>query len=231
MLTINWSTSILQTDDAGDLVASDTEHVLRFDAVTKEVHEWAGVSTEHPVEGPSISDHKTAQPDLLTLEVKVSNQPLGDPPPSGYAAGGVTSFVDVSDVVKGVSVRQFSREFDRVADVMFTLHRLAREPTLVTIITEGRTYSSVSIERVVMPRDSASDIRTFSLDLKEISTVTTREVAAPESREARGQRAGDRGSQEGREAAEGGGANESIAHRVLNAYQEDGGAGVLGLLQ
>lgn len=226
-LSIHWSTQTVDANDAGDLVSVSREHELRFDAVTKEVQEWAGVSTEHPVEGGTSSDHKTPQQDIITLEVRVTNQPLDVPPPSGFVRRNVVTTLDTK-TVRGMTVQGYSKAFDRVADVSDTLYRLAREPILVTVATRFRTYESVSIERVVWPRTKPSDVHTFNIDLKRITVVSTRQVEAPESREARGQSETDSGAQEGQEATSDPGA-ESMAHRANEAFQEDGLAGVLGL--
>jgi len=78
-----------------------------------------------------------------------------------------------------------------------------------------------------VPRDSPSDIYTFTIDAKEIRTVETADVGAPESREARGQTGANNGSQEGQDAD----SRPERSQSILRAFEEGGVDGVLGMFQ
>lgn len=223
MLRISWSTQTLAFAENGDLTSAAVEHTLGFDAVTKEIHAWSATLTEHAVEeGAALSDHKLVHGDKLTLEVEVTNTPLGAPPPSGYGDDGAP-VVASSD--KGVNVPatvvQFSRAFDRVGDVEVTLHRLIHEETLVTISTTKRTYYQMALVDVTAPRDQphAGDAYKFTIDASAVRVAETQLIGSPEPREPRGRSGSSSGAQESQEEGSGNGRNQSVASRLVDARE------------
>jgi len=61
---------------------------MYFDVVTSETHEGSSFISEHPVEkGANVSDHVRDELDKVTLEVFISNAPLGMPNTPGVGDG------------------------------------------------------------------------------------------------------------------------------------------------
>lgn len=57
----------------------DVEVLVTFDATERESHIGSAVVSEHPIEtGGNVTDHVRADNRLLTLDVMISNTPLGD---------------------------------------------------------------------------------------------------------------------------------------------------------
>lgn len=216
-LAIQWSTETVN-ETGGAFVSSFSEHSLRFDAVTKEVHDMTSVVTEHAVEGAAaISDHKRPDPRRLSLEVTVTNTPTGDVLPSGYEDFRPPTTVEGS--AGGVAVLQYSSTFDRVSDVFQTLKRLVSEPTLLTVIAETglEVYENMTIVNVSAPRESGDGASiTFSIDFIEVRLAEARLVDAPEPREVRGSRAQNSGTQETEDAEE----SEQVNQSILSDYNE-----------
>lgn len=74
------------------------ELVMGFDAVLSEAHELNGETTKHPVEkGSNITDHFILDPEVLTLEVQITNTPLTENDLFGIPSGryGSPVFLDV----------------------------------------------------------------------------------------------------------------------------------------
>ena len=211
---ITWTSSTVAEDDGGSLETADTLHVLEFDAVARIGHTNSAFVTEKAVEGDvAITDHKRPERDTITIEAIVSNTPIDSPPPSGYTQGdNPTGSILPGD---NGAVLQFSATFDRVADVAYTLRRLAREPTLVTLVTSRRTYEQMAVVAVEDAQVSRDHTR-FTIDLAEVRVAETSLVDSPLPREPRGGRRGSEGAQEGADAEEGNGTrtNQSLAEEV-----------------
>lgn len=211
MIEIAWSSQSLAVDEGGDIASTEAEHSLIFDAVLSISHDPSATVTEKAVEGSAaISDHKRPNRDVVSLEAIVTNTPLGDPPPSGYGRGAAPSTTGPSAGGAPMDVLQFPSAFDRVGDVHYTLRRLAREPTLVTLITPRRVYDRMTVVSVSDPQEAGRpDSARFLVELAEVRLAETLETDAPEPREARGRRTRNDGGQEATEADEDPRANQS----------------------
>ncbi len=200
-LTISWNTQTTALVE-GDLIARSYEHTLAFDCVTSITVEGVSTLTKHAVEsGAPISDHKRADPRTVTIEAIVSNTPLDVPPPSGYGnSNDVTTSLEKEG--KG-AVIVFSREFDRIQDVIETLDRLRLESTPVTLSTGRRTFDEVQIVQVTEPFEvEDGDSQRFTIAIQEVRIAQSRTVETPRPREPRGASRTDRGGQEGESAAD-----------------------------
>ena len=102
-------------------------------------------------------------------QVQFEPQPLVTPPAEGQ---------------DGVTVLQFSQEFDRVRSVYDVLRAIVGTGTLVTIITSLRTYGDMGLANLSAPRDADSgNAVEFSVDAIQVKIVSTETVAAPEPTE------------------------------------------------
>ncbi len=198
MLSISWATESESIDlDSPDVfVLSLTEHLLEFDCVTTEAHEWTAELSEHALEdGATIADHKRINPKRITIECLVTNTPLDQPPNSGYGRESSTIVARIGS--EGAQVLQFETEFDRIADVTNTLERLLNESTAVTVSTRIKTYDSCQIIGVTAPRKSEDgDSISFNITIVEFRIAVSRETSDLLPREPRGSDTPDRGSRE-----------------------------------
>ncbi len=222
MIAISWSTESRELEGE-DLTLLSTDHELRFDVVTRVVHDGTSVLTERAVEdGAPISDHKRANPKRITIEAVVSNTPLDVPPPSGYGDSSTISITKSEE--DGASVNVFSADFDRIEEVSSTLERLRLEATSVAISTRSRTYDAMQLIPVSEPTEvEDGDSAKFTLEFQQIRIARTRSVDAPAPREPRGQLPQETGSQEGEDASRG--QNASWGRETLDDYNRRREAG------
>lgn len=213
-LRISWE-DVEETEGEADLNFTITEHVLEFDAVTKESHESSSEVTQHTVEsGEAISDHKRANPRTIQIDAFVTNTPLDAPPPSGPRGGSVTTRTQDNVTV-------FSQEFDRVSDVWETLLELQRGSFDLTVTTRYQVYENVQLVKVSTPRDTAEDSVMFSLSLQEVFRASSELVDDPVPREprARRNRETNNAPEESDAPNSEDGENESILSRLFSDNQ------------
>lgn len=226
MLSITWATDVVDIDpESGERVGSTEFHILEFDCTTKELHGATASVAEHNVEdGSPIADHKRADPDVISLEVMVTNTPIRVPGGSGFGETNAPSGSFRASPNSDGIVLQFDREFDRVSDVLKVLRRLTKAPVLVTVETSVETYENMTLINVSAPREGMDAIK-FSIDLKALRIVETSLVDAPEPREPRGSSASNSGNQEGEDAN--GNVNQSQLSRLTESVRErmDNGEG------
>jgi len=211
-LLISWSSDSGEFD-GDEFVVSSVQHVLAFDCVTTETHEASSEITEHAVErGAALSDHKKVKQRRISIEVVVTNTPLGAPPESGFGASPV-SFASRKSPNANAVVRVYSGAFDRMTDVHDTLVTLAESPIECTISTRTRVYESAQIIGCTAPRtsDDGDSIR-FVISAVEIRIAESRRVDLPTPREPRGRATRDAGTQATTEVD-----NRSAAARVVDA--------------
>lgn len=191
---------------------TDGSLIVTFDLTISEGHEMTSEVTEHPVEvGSNISDHVRPNPQALTLELYVTNTPIEDigrgsvgliemqlpryTPPLAPTPGFLFSQrIEDPPVPLRVQVLQFDQPFDRVKEVHDTLLDLWTKGATMSVVTSVRTYDTMVLTSVKMPRNEPGGA-TFSLDLKQIRTVTTATVKAPAPAEKRGAPGVGKGSQ------------------------------------
>lgn len=120
---------------------------LAFDATLTEQHTSDAEITEHPVEtGANISDHVRSKPDRLQMDAILSNSPL-----TGNAEAG------------------------RAENLYEQLRLLKESATLLTVLTSLRTYESMAIESLGVPRTAkeAGAVH-VNVTLKQIRLVTNK---------------------------------------------------------
>lgn len=201
-LRITWSARDERIDGVAISPDSTIEHVLEFDAVTRETHDASATLTEKAVEsGAPITDHKIRNQRAISIEAIVSNTPIGAPPPSGLGPSPVSVQAGKSERGAGANVRIFSAAFDRMTDVHATLDMLANEPIPVTITTRTRVYEAAQILRATVPRTpDDGDSLTITIDIREIRVAESRRVDIPRPREPRGRGRTSSGTQSTTEA-------------------------------
>jgi len=202
-LRISWSTSATTTDD-GVTTIDSTEHILEFDAVTKESHSSVSDVTVHTVEnGQAISDHKRSNPRTIEIEAFVTNTPLEAPPRSGPRTSSTVSTTTESELG---SVTTFSQEFDRVSDVWGVLLELQQTSVDLTVTTRYQSYENVQLVGLRVPRSTPEDAVSFELSLQEVFRATAETVDVVIPREPRESKKKNKttGAESVKEAEEGG---------------------------
>lgn len=138
-----------------------------LDATTSEVHRKTNSITDHPVEdGANISDHIRRMPAEIDIVGIVSDFPVY------WLAGFLAPSPVTTDVTRG--------GHDRSKKAYIELSRIMDEGELVDVVTTFKAYYDMAITGITVPKDASSgnDAR-FTISLKEIVKVTTKEVAAP----------------------------------------------------
>jgi len=116
----------------------------------------------------------------------------------------------------GVSVLQFSQEFDRVRAVYDELRGIIGTGTLVTIITSLRSYENMALANLTTPRDAEhGNAVEFAADAVQVKIVSTETVAAPDPVESRADPSGGRGGQGTEDTDEAEGTRSSLWHNLF----------------
>ena len=159
---------------------------VQFDASISENHQASAYVSEHQVEqGPNITDHIRPLPMTLSIQAFVTNTPI-----SGTILGPTSS---TAGAVQGASLQngpllifpspqtlQFSAQFNRVSDVYEALLVAQSGGALIQVTTSLKTYQNFAITSISAPRDADhGNAVQFSIDLKQILTVSVTNVAAP----------------------------------------------------
>ena len=124
---------------------------LDLDAAPTQTHVGENEITAHPVEtGTAIVDHVRVKPDKLTIEGVVSDSPLD---------GSNTSGLDLS----GAAYQQ--------------LQAMQKAGELLQVVTSLRTYTSMVITSINVPRDSKTGkALKFTIAFEQIILVGTKTV-------------------------------------------------------
>lgn len=197
-----------------------------FDVVITEQHELTTRITEHAVEkGANVTDHARTEPDRLTLEVFVSNEPILDVGARGGAINSVPLKVEkytppleptpgslnaaVGGAISGLAsalmgkneqikatVLQFSKPFDAVSDTHETLRKLKETAELVEVWTTSHDYGSMLVESIGEKRDASTGTgASFTISFRHVRIVESKLVTAPSPTEARGKKTKKKGEQ------------------------------------
>ncbi len=198
---------------------TDQSLIVVFDQTQSEGHEATAEVTEHPVEqGSNIADHVRQNPIGLTLEMFVTNTPIEDigrgsivskeltiprySPPRQFTPGSLFNILGaaIRDTIAGgpqtfnAQVLEFPEPFDRVKEVHEQLLELWRAGASMSVVTSTRTYDEMVITSLSLPRTEPGG-GTFTINFKQVRTVTTASVTAPAPAEKRGTPAVKKGSQ------------------------------------
>lgn len=220
---------------------TDTSLIVVFDLTVSEGHEATSEVTEHPVEqGSNIADHVRQNPQGLSLEMYVTNTPIEDigrgsvdvleldlphytppllpTPGSLFAAAqnAITNAITGGPQPLKVQVLEFPQPFDRIKEIHDQLLDLWKAGGTMSVVTSVRTYDTMVLTKISLPRTEPGGA-TFSLDLKQIRTVTTATVAAPKPAEKRGAPGAAKGSQSTKPV---GGKDAAKASSLLNKALE-----------
>lgn len=177
-----------------------TGRTATFDAVLSETHEHSAEVTRHPVSsGATVSDHIILPPESVSLLGCVSNSPIGV---DEQGRGAVSTFAlsypahPISPTLSGALtllksaigfapsegpafVEAFSLgSIDKISDTYDLLLGWRDQGAILDVITSIRTYESMVVEGLSMPRD-APDMADISVTLTRIRRVSVRKVAAP----------------------------------------------------
>lgn len=183
--------------------------VVFFDLVMSEGHEATADVTEHPVEtGSNIADHVRPNPEILNLELYVTNTPVTELDGRGlvqYQSFDVPVWEPPLETTPGsvyrklrgliplgqprqVTIRAltFPDVFNRILEVHKVLKELWAKGVDVTVLTAlGTNVQNMVMTSVSAPRTEKGGA-TFNLSLKQVKTVSSATVAAPAPAEKRG---------------------------------------------
>lgn len=183
---------------------------VEFDLTETEGHEFTSEVTDHPVEaGSDITDHIRPQPQTLSLQMFVTQTPIGDgggrgaptpvaldippAPPTGFLSA--LGFPNIRITPPAVAqVLAFPVAFDRIKETHDRLLELWQKSITVSVVTSIRTYLSMALTRVSLPKNEPGGA-TITIELKQITTVTTASVKAPQPLEKRGAPSTSKGAQ------------------------------------
>ncbi len=185
------------------------EQSLTFDATVREAPESTATITEHPIEeGADISDHVRKDLDRISLQVVVSDTPIVNPADHNDGSQGSIQSVQLSGQegeLTRAQVLVFDGGVTRVRSVYEELLDLMGNGTRVRVMTRLRELEDMVVKRVSPIREADSgDSLVATLELQQISVVSSEIVAAPEPRETRGNNAQERGRENTEDEGEGG---------------------------
>lgn len=183
---------------------------MGFDAVLSEQHDLSGEVTRHSVEkGSDITDNVIVEPEMITLEVFVSNTPITNhdlfgnvvgtynvsvpldvpsyDPPLAPTPGSV--FNAIGSAIKSLfsdkkeyaaTVLKFSRDQNYVAIAHDILWQLINDRVLVTVHTSSRTYPDMLLVRGPLTRNPPlGDACTLNLEFQSIRVVESKTATIP----------------------------------------------------
>jgi hypothetical protein len=149
-----------------------------LDATVSELHTIDSEITEHPVEeGAAVADHHRAKPDVITLEGIISNTPINRGQSRRVASSFGESFETTADQDAIAGQPGYAEQ------AYLALKDLRDTSKLVSVITPLRTYESMLLQTVTIPRNvKTGDALRFTAVLKQVRLVknktTTQTVAA-----------------------------------------------------
>lgn len=184
-VTITWADENISSEGETNTVNFSFRR-LQFDAVQRLARSSAAEVTGFAVEsGAPLTDHKRKLPRKVVVVGKVTNTPIGAPPPSGKTVESVVS----AEVRAGLggNVLQFSEEFDRIQDVYDSLQELVENPIFVTLETDIDVFDRVMVISVENIKTVAENTEEFSITFQEIFIGVTEVVDVPIPQQPRGE--------------------------------------------
>lgn len=146
---------------------------ITLDAVVSETHTHSLQVTEHPVEsGADITDHARVKPDVVTLDIVLSDIPTKGDPKAG-----------------------------RAAELYEKLRLLMDNAALVTVVTSLRVYESMILESLSAPKTvkESGGVR-CTASLRQIRVVQNKTSVVTVTREPITKKIISRGKQAAKEA-------------------------------
>lgn len=199
--------------------------IVEFDLTLSESHTFSAEVTDHPVEvGTNVADHIRPDPKMLSVEVYVTNTPIVETgggragelsnleldvpkfePPieptigsafrlAGKAVGAVVDAITGGPPAIKSQLLTFPEVFDRVKEIHDILKDLHERGVTSTVLTSTQEYTSMALVAVGYPKKEAGGAA-FTLDFKQVRTVTSETVSAPKPLEPRGAPKASKGAQ------------------------------------
>lgn len=187
---------------------------IGFDQTRSEGHEKSSQLSKHPVEdGSQFTDHVLVEPDTFQCEVVVTNKPMQT---NWYGEGldrYVAQIIPAQRIIsagpitlQGVSTREAAtlalygfgttRGGNLVGEMQERLDALVDAAASMSVLTSTKQYDSMVLVGSELQRGAASEgYGVFRLRFERIVIVTTRLVAAPKPKEARGNKVVPKGAQ------------------------------------
>lgn len=233
--------------DNGD----DLARLIRLDVDTSCTTSYTSTPTDHPIEaGSNVSDHVVDEPDEITIEGFISNEPLFSnprgirgsyqstqlnlpkyerpiaPTPGAVLNAGLNAIGDLlADAPPAQIALKFPTAFNAPSETEEALDTLRLGHVLCQVLTSTRRHDNMiitSFEQVKSAADGTG--ATYSINLRKITIVESLAVAAPVlPEEPRGMPAGSQGTKAVKEVEDEQAAKETIAHQLIYG----GGAGKL----
>lgn len=179
---------------------------MHFECIISTGLEKSSVVTEHPVEeGANIVDHMRPEADRISLEVKISNDPIDYDDPDGVATqyGGSVQTVNLDDgqnrQLSGLKAQllTFPSGFNVLADTQAKLDQLRLAGTRFDVAMPSGYFANMVVEKVSEKRVAASGSGgDLSIALKKVRVATSQTVASPKPKEPRAQLKVDKGQQQ-----------------------------------
>lgn len=144
---------------------------IEVDATVSESHNGEVEVTEHPVEfGANITDHARPKAVMLTIEGIVSNTPLNRTQQRRKVNLGFSFSFETTTIADQIVGQP------GVAEAAFAqLQAMRDNPQPITIATKYRTYESMVITSLVVPRNaSTGDAVRFTATFKQVVIVKNR---------------------------------------------------------
>lgn len=168
----------------GGKITSDTT-VVQMHAVPSEQHTLANTITDHPVEeGFNASDHSRPNPDLVTMDCRISNTPLSSQQATEAVKAG--AFTVQTTVAAAQAAGAVGATDGYAQGEWAKLKRLRDVGAIVTVSTTMGDYDSMAIESISLPRTAKNyDGVAFSISFKKIRVVQnklTRGVVSTDKR-------------------------------------------------
>jgi len=168
----------------GGVITADTT-MITMHAVVSEQHTLTNTITDHPVEtGFNASDHSRPNPDLVTMDCRISNTPLS----SGQATEAVKAgaFTIQTTTAAAQAAGAIGAVDGYAQGEWAKLRRLRDIGAIVTVATTMGSYDSMAIESISLPRSARNyDAIAFSISFKRIRVVQnklTRGVVSTDKR-------------------------------------------------
>jgi len=192
--------------DTGEFAEQGTHRSMAFECIMTTTEERSSEVTEHNVEeGAAIVDHMRPKPDLIGIDVRVSNTPMDWEDPDGIARkyGAQQQTVSLDDgrnpALAGVSANLvgFTQDRNVLADTVAELDQLRLDAVRFDVVTRSGYYAGMVVEKATIKRElkngKGGDI---AISLRRIRVVSSQTVASPKPKEPRGQLKVSKGEQQ-----------------------------------
>lgn len=194
---------------------SGNPSIVSFDTTISETHDQTATVTEHPIEdGSLVSDHVIRDPFVFSCEVYISNTPSED-----KGAGSIDT-VEIPSRTNSpplkIQALHFDEERDFVQETTEALQALVGQSCAV--LTSVKTYDRMVLVAASVPRAEYGGA-SFQLGFKQIRTVETRTVKAPQPVEPRGGSSQNKGGQSAKKTK---GKDQEQASFTIKALQAVG---------